>query len=230
LGLPLGGAAMGTGFLAQEPLGTPLGIPWWVWILLFVLVIVVAVIWVLRDEKEKAAPVIEEPEAPPEAEAEPVEEPVPAELEAEPASVAAEESETAGAETEVGAAAVAVAEEPEAVEEAGPTEAAVGAAAVATAAVVAAGEPEPVEPDDLQRIDGIGPKISGVLQAAGITTYAQLAGTDVSRLQGILDEAGISRIADASSWPEQARLASAGEWAGLEALQGQLKGGRRVES
>ncbi len=90
--------------------------------------------------------------------------------------------------------------------------------------------PSPVEgapADDLKRIEGIGPKISNVLQDAGITTYAQLAATDVHRLRHILDESGI-RLANPDTWPEQARLAAAGDWDALKRLQGQLKGGRRV--
>jgi predicted flap endonuclease-1-like 5' DNA nuclease len=82
-------------------------------------------------------------------------------------------------------------------------------------------------PDDLQRIEGIGPKISGLLQAAGITTFAQLAAGDVGRLERIVREAGIT-IADPTTWPEQARLAAAGRWDELEVLQEELKGGRRV--
>jgi hypothetical protein len=52
----------------------------------------------------------------------------------------------------------------------------------------------------------------------------------VARLQEILAEAGISQIADPSTWPEQAKLAAAGDWEGLETLQDQLEGGRRVGS
>ena len=89
-------------------------------------------------------------------------------------------------------------------------------------------KPAPSGPDDLTRIEGIGPKISGLLQAAGITTFAQLALTDVSRLKGILVEAGLAALADPTTWPEQAGLASAGEWHALEVLQDELKGGRRV--
>jgi len=87
--------------------------------------------------------------------------------------------------------------------------------------------PAPPTPDDLTRIEGIGPKISGLLQAAGITTFAQLAATDVGRLEQIVREAGIT-IADPSTWPEQASLAAAGEWDALEVLQDELKGGRRA--
>ncbi|MBL7064715.1 MAG: DUF4332 domain-containing protein [Anaerolineae bacterium] len=100
-------------------------------------------------------------------------------------------------------------------------------ARVAEAAAPVA-RPAPPTPDDLKRIEGIGPKISGVLQAAGITTFAQLAATDVSRLRQILTEAGLAALADPSTWPEQAGLAAAGKWDALEVLQDELKGGRRV--
>jgi large subunit ribosomal protein L21 len=88
----------------------------------------------------------------------------------------------------------------------------------------------PVKPDDLKRIEGIGPKFASVLAAAGITTFAQLAGTEVGRIEEILEAESprLRRLADASTWPEQARLAAAGDWEGLAALQEELKGGRRV--
>lgn len=87
-------------------------------------------------------------------------------------------------------------------------------------------EPMPPTPDDLKRVEGIGPKISSLLQAAGITTFAQLAATDVSQVKQILREAGTR--ANPSTWSEQAGLAAAGDWDALEALQAELKGGRRV--
>jgi hypothetical protein len=90
--------------------------------------------------------------------------------------------------------------------------------------------PSPAEgtpADDLTRIAGIGPKISSVLRGADIGTYAQLATTDADQLKQILADSGI-RLADPSTWAEQARLASAGNWDALERLQGQLKGGRMV--
>ena len=92
---------------------------------------------------------------------------------------------------------------------------------------VPAAKPEAVAPDDLKRIEGIGPKISGLLQEAGITTFAQLAETDVRRLKQILKEAGLGALADPSTWPEQAGLAAAGDWDKLETLQDELKGGRQ---
>lgn len=86
----------------------------------------------------------------------------------------------------------------------------------------------PATPDDLKVIEGIGPKIAALLQSVGITTFAQLAATDVSRLEQILVEANLRRLADPGTWPEQAKLAAAGDWEGLKALTDQLKGGRRV--
>ncbi len=85
-------------------------------------------------------------------------------------------------------------------------------------------------PDDLKRVEGIGPKIASVLQEAGITTFAQLADADVSRLEQILHDADprLLRLAKPSTWPEQAALAAAGDWEALEALQNALKGGRRA--
>ena len=84
------------------------------------------------------------------------------------------------------------------------------------------------EPEDLQKIEGIGPKIAGLLEEAGIDSYARLARADVDRLQAILDAAGFRyRLADPTTWPEQASLAAAGRWSELEVLQEELLGGRR---
>ena len=87
---------------------------------------------------------------------------------------------------------------------------------------------KPRKPDNLKRIEGIGPKISSVLQDADVLTFAQLAETDMSKLNQILTDAGLSALANPSTWPEQAKLAAAGKWNELNALQDELKGGRRV--
>ncbi len=92
----------------------------------------------------------------------------------------------------------------------------------------AAGEKKS-EPDDLKVIEGIGPKIEQLLYEAGIRTYAQLAATPPDRLREILEAAGPRfRLADPTTWPEQAALAAAGRWDELSELQASLKGGRRV--
>jgi predicted flap endonuclease-1-like 5' DNA nuclease len=87
-------------------------------------------------------------------------------------------------------------------------------------------EEKPQPADDLKRIEGIGPKISSILSDNGIATFAALAATDTGRLEEILDQAGIN-LAVPDTWPEQARLAAAGQWEELETLQENLKGGRK---
>jgi len=84
------------------------------------------------------------------------------------------------------------------------------------------------EPDNLRRIDGIGPKVAGILQANGIATFAQLADAPVERLQEILTAEGL-KFMKPDTWPEQAGLAAKGDWEGLEQLQNQLRGGRRID-
>ena len=81
-------------------------------------------------------------------------------------------------------------------------------------------------PDNLIVIEGIGPKIAGLLEANGITSFAQLAATPASLIKQILEKEGL-RLADPTTWPEQARLAAAGDWDGLNALQARLKAGRQ---
>ncbi len=97
-------------------------------------------------------------------------------------------------------------------------------------------EPEPLfmepeltsgEPDDLKRIEGIGPRIAGILNAAGIMTFGELSMTTVERLREILTAAELrGSFGDPTTWPEQARLAAAGLWDELQAMQDNLKGGR----
>ena len=60
-------------------------------------------------------------------------------------------------------------------------------------------------PDDLTRINGIGPKVASLLHENGLTTFAQLAQTDVSQIKAILEQAGNRyRLLDPTTWPEQA--------------------------
>ncbi|MBK8987094.1 MAG: DUF4332 domain-containing protein [Chloroflexi bacterium] len=90
----------------------------------------------------------------------------------------------------------------------------------------AAAAPIAAKPDDLQRIEGVGPKISQVLAAAGIRTYADVATKSADELKVVLDAAGITGITDPTSWPQQARLLLRGDYAALEVLQNQLRGGK----
>jgi predicted flap endonuclease-1-like 5' DNA nuclease len=86
----------------------------------------------------------------------------------------------------------------------------------------------PAVADDLTVIEGIGPKINSLLQEAGIRTYQELAEAQPDRISEILLASGL-RLANPGTWPEQARLAAAGDWDGLKDLQNRLKGGRQEE-
>ncbi len=91
--------------------------------------------------------------------------------------------------------------------------------------------PTPVEPDELRKIEGIGPKIAEILNEHGILTFEQLAETEVARLEEVLKEAGPRfRMAVPETWSEQAALAAAGDWEGLQLFQDELVGGRRPSS
>lgn len=114
---------------------------------------------------------------------------------------------------------------------------------VASGAVAEVEEPAPVEDpvsqaaalptpaaetaDDFTLIEGVRPKISEVLHKAGLLTFAQLSTTSVEQLREILNAARL-RVADPTTWPEQAALAAAQQWDELKALQAQLKGGKRA--
>jgi predicted flap endonuclease-1-like 5' DNA nuclease len=89
---------------------------------------------------------------------------------------------------------------------------------------------EPVVPDDLKRVEGIGPKLEQMLNEHGIHTFAKLAATAVSDLQAILEKGGDAyRIHDPGTWPQQAGLLAEGRTEEFEALTARLKGGRDVD-
>ncbi len=81
--------------------------------------------------------------------------------------------------------------------------------------------------DDLTKVEGIGPKIAEIFEAAGIGTFAELAAASVDRLKEILEAAG-SRYAshNPGTWPKQAELAAAGKWDELKKWQDELDGGK----
>ncbi len=105
------------------------------------------------------------------------------------------------------------------------------AGAEAASFAVTASTPSEIEPDDLRKIWGIGPKIAKILRDNGINTFAELAATDVARLDAILLEAGSRfRISKQGTWADQARLAAEGKWEELTELQDKMdwKGSRRL--
>lgn len=83
--------------------------------------------------------------------------------------------------------------------------------------------------DNLTKIEGIGPKIAGILNEAGIDSFKKLAETKAEKVSEILVEAGgnaYNRF-DTTTWPDQAKLASEGKWDELKTWQDELKGGKQ---
>jgi predicted flap endonuclease-1-like 5' DNA nuclease len=88
----------------------------------------------------------------------------------------------------------------------------------------------PIKPDNLKRIEGIGPKLEEMLNENQIFTFSQLSNTSIAKLQSILDDGGEAyRIHDPATWPEQAKLLAEGRIEEFEELTLVLKGGRRVD-
>jgi len=83
------------------------------------------------------------------------------------------------------------------------------------------------EPDDLTRIEGIGPKFASVLRSVGLSTYEELAASSVDELRDLFRERGLYFV-DPATWPEQAELAAVGAWGALSDLQEELDAGRRL--
>jgi predicted flap endonuclease-1-like 5' DNA nuclease len=82
--------------------------------------------------------------------------------------------------------------------------------------------------DDLEIIEGIGPKIADLFRKAGIKTFFALSRTSKDKMQEVLDGGGSAfKLADPSTWAQQARLASQNEWDKLMKLQADLTGGVR---
>ena len=235
------------------------GIPWGIWVLIIIIILLALLWWWLSRRPKEEPPVIptKTPQTTPPplgarktpgetAYASP---PAPAPAAAVPKPVAPPPAPVTPAP--VTPASALAAEAPKAVEQpvpppvaprpVAPPPASVTPAPVTPAPAPVVEAPKPVEPpvpppkpavpskpDDLKIIEGIGPKIASLLAAAGITTFNQLASTEVHRLSQIVRDAHLA-MSDPTTWPEQARLAAAGDWAGLEKLQGELKGGRRVK-
>jgi predicted flap endonuclease-1-like 5' DNA nuclease len=96
-----------------------------------------------------------------------------------------------------------------------------------TEAPVVAAAPMSVKKDDLTIVEGIGPKVSVLLNEAGIMNLDQLAEADPGQVRQILEKSGLQFI-DPSSWNEQARLAAEGKMADFEALKESLRAGRKT--
>jgi predicted flap endonuclease-1-like 5' DNA nuclease len=99
---------------------------------------------------------------------------------------------------------------------------AAGAAASARATIII--EVPVYRQEDLEAIDGIGPKIGAMLRNNGITTFGELAALSLTELVRIVESTGEDPAgAGIDDWVEQARLAAAQNWTGLAELQSELR-------
>jgi predicted flap endonuclease-1-like 5' DNA nuclease len=80
--------------------------------------------------------------------------------------------------------------------------------------------------EDLTLIEGIGPKVNRLLHENGISSFKDLASTELARLRDILDSAGF-RYMDPGSWAEQAGLLAENRVQEFQELIKKLKGGRK---
>jgi predicted flap endonuclease-1-like 5' DNA nuclease len=84
------------------------------------------------------------------------------------------------------------------------------------------------KPDDLEIIEGIGPKIAELFYAAGVNRFWQLAHMTPAQIQPILDAGGANfKLAVPDTWPEQSALAANNHWRALKSLQDVLIAGIR---
>jgi predicted flap endonuclease-1-like 5' DNA nuclease len=84
--------------------------------------------------------------------------------------------------------------------------------------------------DNLEVIEGVGPKMNDFLHKNGINNWADLASKSVDYLKKLLEKEGSKyRIIDPSTWPKQAALAEKGEWEDLIAYQKTLDTGKKKD-
>lgn len=88
---------------------------------------------------------------------------------------------------------------------------------------------ETPKPKDLQKVEGIGPKIAELLIENGILDLHDLANTTAEKIKEVLKTAGRRyALADPTTWPEQAGLGAKGDWEAMKTLKEKLKKGRRT--
>lgn len=80
--------------------------------------------------------------------------------------------------------------------------------------------------DDLEIIEGIGPKIAALFKENGTGTFDKVMNLSVPQMQAILEKGGPRfKLANPGSWAEQAKLCYENRWAELQILQDQLTAG-----
>ena len=88
----------------------------------------------------------------------------------------------------------------------------------------------PVEPDALDRVEGIGPKIAAALIGGGIRTYRELADAEVTTLEATISRAGIKFAPSLATWSQQAALLADGDEDGFQTLTDRLIAGREMSA
>ncbi len=82
--------------------------------------------------------------------------------------------------------------------------------------------------DDLKIIEGVGPKIEELLNAAGINSFKDLSESNTDALKAILEGGGKRyTIHNPSTWVQQGFLAVSGKMEELKAWQAELNGGKK---
>lgn len=81
--------------------------------------------------------------------------------------------------------------------------------------------------DDLTKIEGIGPKIAETLAAAGLVSYADVAGSTAEKIAEIIEGVRGNHIPE--TWPKQAGMAAEGNWDELKKWQDEMDGGKAVK-
>lgn len=81
--------------------------------------------------------------------------------------------------------------------------------------------------DNLQVVEGIGPKMNELLNTNGVHTWTHLAAKSSADLREMLDAQGNKySMIDPATWPDQAALARDGKWNDLIEMQKKLDTGR----
>ena len=89
--------------------------------------------------------------------------------------------------------------------------------------------PDALDPDDLARIEGIGPKFAAALVASGIRTFGQLANADEMALRKAIGTSRPTVAPSLPTWPTQARLLATGDEDGFAELTARLIAGRGLD-
>jgi predicted flap endonuclease-1-like 5' DNA nuclease len=109
----------------------------------------------------------------------------------------------------------------EAAAEAGPS----GTGIVSTPEEPAEDPAEEDPDDDLERIEGVGPRIAAALHAADLNSYRHIAAAEPATLQAALEAAGLRFAPSLPTWPRQAILLADGDTEGHARLTASLVSG-----